>query len=188
MPDSDLNTSIETAANSFLSDLQTSSLKSYSDDVIDNCIRNLIDQVNGHAVAIWLEEQKEEGDVLTIAYNVGDKGHEVEGVISQSLESGLVSKAYKQNETICHQGFFKHKEQSTKVDQKLGQITAHQIAAPFQLFGKTIGAITVIQTLAAGFEQHSNWGFDQADINHFEASVEVIQRLFELNIIRQLAR
>ena len=187
MPDSDINTTIETAASAFLANLDTGSLKLYSDDVIDNCIKNLIDHVNGHAVAVWLEEQKEGSDVLTIAYNVGEKGDEVEGVISQSLEDGLVSKAYKEKETICHQGFFKHKEQSMKVDQKLGQITAHQIAAPFQLFGKTIGAITVIQTLAAGFEQHSDWGFDRTDIEHFESTVEVIQRLFELNIIRKLA-
>ena len=69
---------------------------------------------------------------------------------------------------------------------ELGQVTAHQIASPFQLFGKTIGAITVIQTLATGIEQHSDWGFDNDDILHFETGVAIIQRLFEWNIVRRI--
>ena len=141
---------ISAAATRFVVTLTVANFKTLSDQVVENCIGHLIDGVNGHAVAIWLPEEKDGDEVLTIAYNVGEKGPEVEGVISQPLEKGLVSKSFKEKQTVCHQGFFKHKEQSNTVDKELGQITAHQIAAPFQLFRKTVGAITVIQTLGAG--------------------------------------
>ena len=186
MTDTKYNQAIEESSEAFVAKINIDNLKSLTDDVIEKSILNTIDQVNGHAVAIWLPDEKDGQDVLTIAYNVGDKGPEVEGVISQKLDEGLVSKSFKNNETVCHQGFFKHREQSSSVDKKLGQITAHQIASPFRLFGKTIGAITVIQTLAAGVEQHSDWGFNNTDIQHFESSVQITQRLFELNVIRKM--
>lgn len=181
-----LNTTIATESEKFLGNVDLENFKSLTDQVIENCITNLIALVNGHAVAVWLPEQKDGEEVLTIAYNVGEKGPEVEGVISQSLDKGLVSKSFKQKETVCHQGFFKHRDQSSSVDKELGQITAHQIAAPFELFGKTIGAITVIQTLGAGVEQHDDWGFNDEDVRHFDGTIQIIQRLFELNVIREL--
>ena len=177
---------IATAASDAVEQVDVSNLKSYTDDVIEQSLLHLIDKVNGHAVAIWLPENKEGEEVLTIAYNVGDNGPEVEGVISQSLDDGLVSKAFKESQVVCHQGFFKHKDQSSEVDKELGQMTAHQIAAPLAILGQTIGAITVIQTLGAGVENHEDWGFDDDDVEHFRVVVSVIQRLFELNLIRSL--
>lgn len=186
MTDTNLKSAIEAATKSFLAEVNIASIKSLVDNVVEGSLNNLTAQVNGHAAAIWLHEQKPDEDVLTIAFNAGGKGHEVEGVVSQSLDDGLVSKAYKEQKTICHQGIFKHKEQSTDVDRELGQMTAHQIAAPLALFGQTVGAITVIQTLAKGYEQQSEWGFDEADISYFETSVDTVQRLLELNVIRKL--
>lgn len=186
MSDVNLKSVIEEATKSFLEGIEIESVKSLVDKVVHGSLNNLITQINGHAAAIWLHEQKSAGEALTIAYNVGEKGHDVEGVVSQPLDEGLVSKAFKEDKTICHQGVFKHKEQSTDVDKELGQMTAHQIAAPFKLFDKTIGAITVIQTLAKGYEQQSEWGFDKSDIAYFETSVDIVQRLLELNVIRKL--
>lgn len=185
MPEKTLNPAIESAVGVFFANLNLDSFQSLTDDVIDRSIANLIDLVNGHAIAIWLYEQKQGTDVLTIAYNVGERGHDVEGFVSTPTDTGLVSKAFKELKTICHQGIFKHKEQSTEIDMELGQVTAHQIASPFRLFDKTIGAITVIQTLATGIEQHSEWGFDKDDILHFETGVAIIQRLFEWNVVRR---
>ena len=186
MSHSDLKTALDRASQSSAASLTTDTFRSLTDAVIENTFSNLNQLINGHATAVWLPEQRESETVLTIAYNVGARGHEIEGVISQSLDKGLVSKSYQEGETICHQGFFKHREQSSTVDQELGQITAHQIAAPFALFGQTIGAITIIQTLASGLEQQSEWGFDEDDVSMFQSGVEAIQRLFELNVIRGL--
>lgn len=186
MTKTELGSAINDAAVAAVNNLNLDTLKSLTDSVVQGSIENLNDLVNGHATAIWIRENKQGDDVLTIAYNVGVKGEEVEGVVSQSLDSGLVSKAFKNEKTICHQGFFKHREQSTDVDKELGQVTAHQIATPFKLFGQSIGALTVIQTLAAGVENNSEWGFDAEDIENFEAMVRVIERLLELNVIRQL--
>ena len=186
MTKTELNTTINEAAVAAEANLDLDALKSLSDDVIEGSIENLNELVSGHATAIWMREEKDGEEVLTIAYNVGGKGEEVEGVVSQSLDSGLVSKAFNDDETICHQGFFKHKEQSSSVDKELGQITAHQIATPFKLFGQGVGAVTVIQTLAAGIEANSEWGFENSDIENFEAHVRVLERLFELNVIKQL--
>ena len=186
MANTELQDKISEASNQFVKAITVDNFKELSDKVIENCVDNLIVGVNGHAVAFWLPEQKAGEDVLTIAYNVGDKGPDVEGVISQPLDKGLVSKSFTEKTTVCHQGFFKHRDQSSSVDKELGQITAHQIASPFQLFGETVGAITVIQTIRAGLEQNSEWGFDDNDVQHFEEDVQVVQRLFELNVIRQL--
>jgi len=187
MSSSELRTAIDEAAESFVGRLEIVTLQSLADPVIEAAISNLNQLIDGHAIAIWLPENRAGEAVLTIAYNVGERGHEIEGVVSQSLGKGLVSKAYRDHETICHQGFFKHRDQSIDVDQKLGQVTAHQIATPFQLFDRTVGAATIIQTLASGIEKHSEWGFDERDVDRFQAGIETIQRLFELNIIRQLA-
>lgn len=187
MSPSELRMAIDEATESYLDQLEVKTLQALSDNVIEGSVSNLKQLINGHAVAIWLPENRNGEDVLTIAYNVGERGHMIEGTISQPLGSGLVCKAFRENQTICHQGFFKHREQSLGVDQELGQVTAHQIATPFELFGKTVGAATIIQTLASGIVQHSEWGFDESDVELFESGVETIQRLFELNIIRKLA-
>lgn len=183
----ELRTALNQASEEFTQGMGIVVFQSLADDVIKNSILNLSQLINGHAIAIWLPEKKDSEEVLTIAYNVGARGHEIEGVVSQPLDEGLVSKAFKDNDFVCHQGFFKHREQSADVDKELGQVTAHQIAAPFQLFGKTVGAITIIQTLASGIEQQSEWGFDENDVEMFKSGVQNIERLFELNIIRKIA-
>lgn len=186
MTESALHRAINEASRATAAALDLGNFRSLVDDVIEKGAENLLDQINGHALAIWLKCQQSGDEVLTIAYNVGEKGSTLEGVVSQSLTGGLVSKAFKENKVVCHQGLFKHKEQSQAVDKALGQMTAHQIASPFTLFGATLGAVTVVQTLAAGIEHHSEWGFTNDDILHFATGVEVLQRLFELNIIRRL--
>lgn len=186
MSPSELRTAIDQATDSYLGGLELSVLPELADQVIKGSILNLIQLINGHAIAIWLPENRDGEDVLTIALNVGERGHEIEGEISQSMDKGLVSKAYRENETICHQGFFKHREQSSAVDQELGQVTAHQIATPFKLFDKIVGAVTVVQTLASGIEQQSEWGFDENDVALFRTGIETIERLFELNVIRKI--
>ena len=186
MTKTEMKSAVNEAAAEAVSKLTLENLNSLTDSVVEGCLESLNELVNGHAAAIWIREDKGGEQVLTIACNVGGKGDEVEGVVSQSLDSGLVSKAFNDGETICHQGFFKHKEQSTEVDKELGQMTAHQIAAPFELFGKAIGAVTVIQTLAAGVEKQSEWGFDKSDVESFNVQLRIIERLLELNVIKQL--
>jgi hypothetical protein len=159
-----------------------------ADPTIERCFSNLLDHIHADAAAIWLKQSSDDGDVLTIAYNVGGRGSDIEGVVRQPLDRGLVSKAFRERKTICHQGIFKHKEQSAEVDLKLGQFTAHQIAVPFDLFGKPLGALTAIQTLDAGIKHDSDWGFKAEDIKHFETWLEIIQRLFELNYLRSVIR
>lgn len=183
MPGTELNAEIVSACLTKTAELNLTNFKLLVDDVVAKTMSNILDHVNGHAIAIWLKENGAE-EKLTIACNVGDKGASVEGLVSQPLSAGLVSKAYRDGQVVCHQGLFKHREQSLSVDKALNQITAHQIASPFRLFGNRVGAVTVVQTLAKGIEQHSEWGFTKEDISHFETGVEILQRLIELNLIR----
>ena len=174
----------EGAIEKFLRDIRYEQIRALADDVIELYLTNLLKTLEAHAVAIWLKTVGPEGDRLTIAYNVGQRGTEVEGKINQALDQGLVSKAFREGMAICHQGIFKHREQSLAVDRQLGQITAHQIAVPFRFFDRTIGAMTVIQTLDAGIADHLQWGFDKDEIKLFEGEVVVVQRLFELNFLK----
>ena len=180
--------SIQSTIASFSTIVSDELIHELADPTIERCFLNLLDHIQAHAAAIWLKQPGDKGDVLSIAYNVGGRGSAVEGTVRQPLDRGLVSKAFRERKTICHQGIFKHKEQSIDVDLKLGQMTAHQIAAPFDLFGAPIGAFTAIQTLDAGIKPDSEWGFETTDIEHFETWVEMIQRLFELNYLRSVIR
>jgi hypothetical protein len=175
---------LDRALEKFLRKMQFDQFQSLTDAVIERHLTDMLKTLEAHAVAIWVKTVGPDGDQLTIAYNVGQRGSEIEGKISQPLDEGLVSKAYRENTTICHQGIFRHREQSLSVDLQLGQLTAHQIAAPFMFFDRAIGAITVIQTLDAGLAEHSHWGFDNDKIKLFEGEVAVVQRLFELNFLK----
>ena len=85
MTKTELTTTINEAVVAAVSRLDLDALKSLADEVIDGSIENLNELVNGHATAIWMREVKDGDEVLTIAYNIGGKGEEVEGVVSQSL-------------------------------------------------------------------------------------------------------
>ena len=157
-----------------------------ADPFVRNSFEKLLSIIQGHAGAFWLIDQQNDVDGLTIAVNVGERGEEIEGEIFQPLDRGLVSEAFNKNETICHQGMFRHKKQSDDVDRELGQVTSHQIAAPLQMFGTKIGAATVIQSLAAGVAQGTDWGFDQTAIEEFNEWVHLIERLLEYNFVKQI--
>jgi hypothetical protein len=155
-----------------------------ADPVIENSFRMLLKTIDADAAAIWLVNTSDRGQVLTIAYNVGGRGAEIEKKVSQPLDSGLVSKAFRESATICHDGFFSHKEQSSNVDTELHQLTAHQIAAPFKIAGTLIGAATVVQVQDAKSSSRIHWGFEKPAIELFENWVAVTGRLFELNLRR----
>lgn len=160
----------------------------WADSLVRRAFENLLSQIQAHAGAFWIPVEYEGKPCLVIAVNVGDRGSEIEGTVFQSLDSGLVSKAYRDAEVVCHQGIFKHSQQSAEVDKELAQLTAHQIAAPFFLFGHKVGAVTAIQSMAGGIAHRTKWGFDQDAIDQFKIWVEISQRLFEYNVLRQSAR
>lgn len=144
----------------------------------------VLGQIQAHAGAFWLVSEQDGQRGLTISVNEGDRGPEIEGKVFQPIDKGLVCEAFSKNETVCHQGVFRHDKQSDDIDKELGQVTAHQIAVPFSMFGKAIGAVTAIQSLASGISHHTQWGFDQDAIDTFENFVRLSERLFEYNLIR----
>ena len=165
----------------FVDELSHQSLKRLVDENLDRCFQSFLTRTDSHAGAVWIVNPAT--NKLVIAYNVGGQGQEIEGQIEQPLETGLVSKAFKENQTICHQGIFAHREQSAKVDEALLQVTAHQIATPFCMFGRTVGVLTAIQTLDAGVRLKTEWGFDETDIEQIEVASWVLGRLMEYNVI-----
>ncbi len=156
------------------------------DDELDQCLVALLDRVNGHAAAIWFHETDGQTDMLTIAINVGEHGHEIEGQIHQPVGAGLVSKAFREGKIICHQGLFEHPEKSRDVDRQLRQVTAHQIAGPFRMFERTIGVVSAIQTLESGIQKHTDeWGFQDDDVQLFGVWTSILERLMEYRFLRK---
>ena len=166
--------------------LSLDNIRTVADEVIESGFENLLKFIHCDSAAIWLKNPAE--DKLTIAFNVGGRGKELEGQVSQSLDSGLVSKAYREQQMICHQGIFNHKEQSSQIDMELGQMTAHQIAAPFKLFGQLVGAVTAVQIISSEKPRTSGWGFDDEMCHRFTNWVQVAERLFELNLLKAQAK
>lgn len=177
---------VSSSVASFVASPALTTFQKLADSFVRESFEKLLVKIQGHAAAYWLIDRQDEVDGLTIAVNVGDRGEEIEGEIFQPLDHGLVSEAFNKNETICHQGMFRPKKQSVEVDRELGQVTSHQIAAPFEMFGQKIGAVTVIQSLAAGVAQGTDWGFDQPAIDEFNDWVRLSERLLEYNFVRQI--
>ena len=177
---------IDSSASAFVEAPTMETFQNLADSLIRDSFEFLLNQIAAHAGAYWLIGEKDGVRGLTIAVNVGDRGKELEGNVFQPLAHGLVSEAFNRNELICHQGLFRHKKQSDDIDKELGQVTSHQISAPFSMFGHLIGSVTAIQSLSGGVSKHTKWGFDQMAIDRFQDWVNVSQRLFEYNFVQQI--
>ena len=168
----------EAAVDAFLNSVSLEKVQQLADEVIKESFEDLVHGVGADAGAIWIVDPDQSSEI-TIAVNVGARGSEIEGEVSQNLDSGLVSKAYKQEELISDEGVIPHAEKSLDVDQQLAQMTLHQIAAPFKMFGKTIGAVTVVQFVTATGAQKKEWGLREDATESFQRWVAVAERLFE---------
>lgn len=168
----------EAAVDAFLNSVSLEKVQALADEVIKESFEDLVARVGADAGAIWIVEADESSEI-TIAVNVGARGSDIEGEVSQDLDSGLVSKAYKQDELISDEGVIPHAEKSLDVDQQLAQMTLHQIASPFKMFGKTIGAVTVVQFVTATSGTKKEWGLSEDATESFKRWVAVAERLFE---------
>jgi hypothetical protein len=164
-----------------LNQLSIDTFKELADEVTRASFGDMVRQLGGDAGAIWIVD-KSKPQELVIAVNVGAQGDSIEGKVTQSLDSGLVSKAYTEKQLVHDEGAFRHPEQSMDVDMQLGQYTAYQMASPFNLFGETIGAATVIQ-LASTKSANGEWGFSKEAVQSFRTWVPVLQRLLEYSAI-----
>ena len=171
------------AVESFLNSISIDQVSALADLVIKDSFEDLLAQLNADAGAIWVVGTDSD-DEITIAVNVGLRGNAVEGNVTQKLDRGLVSKAYREGQIIGDEGILPHAEKSIDVDSKLGQMTVHQIAGPFQMFGKTIGAVTVVQTVTGSSARKKQWGFSENAEQFFRRWVEVVQRLFEYEFLK----
>lgn len=167
----------------FLQTISVASLRALVDDVFRQSFKILLEQTGADAGALWVLESANP-DNLTIAVNVGDKGESIEGNVSQTLDSGLVSRAFKENVFVHDEGAFRSSDQSMDVDMQLGQYTTHQMASPFQVFGQPIGALTVIQLSSTKDAQGREWGFSDSASQAFQSWVPVAERLVEYSVVR----
>ncbi|MEM7452991.1 MAG: hypothetical protein AAF456_01425 [Planctomycetota bacterium] len=174
---------IQSQIDSIFDSLSVDSFGSLADSTIRDSFDDLLTRLNADAGALWIVEH-DKPDELTIAVNVGARGSTIEGNVSQGLDTGLVSRAYREKELVHDQGAFRHPEQSMDVDMQLGQFTAYQIACPFQMFDKTIGAVTVIQLSSAENATTREWGFQEEDVTSFTRWISVAQQLFEYARLR----
>lgn len=168
---------------SFHQSISVETIGGVADQVFRDSLEDLIRQTKADAGAVWVAD-KESPDSLTIAINVGEKGDAIEGNVSQQLESGLVSRAFNEGVFVHDDGVFRPADQCLDVDMQLGQFTIHQMASPFKMFGKTIGAVTAIQlSTATNPPAQRAWGFDDDSVRAFQCWVSVAQRLAEYSIV-----
>jgi hypothetical protein len=174
-----MNESIRDQGRLFTDSIQPPAVRELIDRRIETSFELILRQISAHAGAIWIKPS--DRDVLVIAYNAGSGGKSVENVVEQPLDSGLVSKAFHERKTICHQGAFTHAEKSDRIDRQLGQLTAHQIAVPFCLLDVHCGVMTAIQTYGEGVSRKTRWGFEDDAVALFESFVDVTSGLMEYN-------
>ena len=167
---------------SFLQSVSVEAIGKIADQVFRKSFEELLCHCGADAGALWVVE-KDAPDSLTIAVNAGDKGETIEGKVSQQLDSGLVSRAFKESTFVHDDGLFRSKDQSMEVDMQLGQVTTQQMAIPFQMFGQTIGAITVIQLSSSNGVTRREWGFKDDSVQAFQNWLPVAQRLAEYAVV-----
>ena len=167
----------------FLNDLSVDRFGALADEAIRASFEDLVSQLGGDAGAIWIVD-KSNPEELAIAVNVGARGSQIEGNVSQNLKRGLVSKAFREKRLVHDKGVFRDREQSMDVDMKLGQYTAYQIAGPFAMFGDTIGAVTIVQLSSTEKAASRAWGFDEKAVEMFANWTAVAERLFEYAAIK----
>jgi len=173
------------AVQAFLDSVSVERINALADSVIKNSLEELLVRMNADAGAVWVVEG-DSAEEITIAVNVGLRGEAVEGTISQNLDRGLVSKAYREGQIIGDEGVLPHADKSIEVDAKLGQMTIHQVVGPFQMFGKRIGAATVVQAVTGENAGRKQWGFNENAVESFGRWVEVAQRLFEYECLKSI--
>ena len=174
----------QAAIQGFLDSISVERINALADSVIKNSFEELLAQLNADAGAVWVVA--ESADEITIAVNVGLRGNTIEGQVSQKLERGLVSKAFRDDQIISDEGLLPHSEKSADVDCQLGQMTVHQIAAPFKLFDTRIGAVTIIQTVTNENTRKKQWGFNENAVESFGRWIQVAQRLFEYECLKSM--
>ena len=167
----------------FLNDLSVDRFSALADEAIRASFEDLVSQLGGDAGAIWIVD-KSRPEELAIAVNVGARGSQIEGSVSQDLKSGLVSKAFREKLLVHDKGVFRDREQSMDVDMKLGQYTVYQIAGPFSMFGDTIGAVTIVQLSSVENAGRSDWGFDEKAVEMFANWSAIASRLFEYAVVK----
>ena len=165
---------------SFQSNISVDSFSGLADSTIRQVFEEIVQSLGGDAGAIWIVEPADP-DKLVIAVNVGSRGSSLEGEVSQSVNSGLVSKAYREGTIVHDQGAFQHPDQSIQVDQQLGQYTAYQVALPFSMSGKRVGAATIIQ-LSDGSPKRQ-WGFTPESVESLQRWAPALERLFEYAVV-----
>lgn len=174
----------QTAIQNFLDSISVERVSALADSVIKSSFEDLLNRLNADAGAVWIVA--EGSDEITIAVNVGLRGDTVEGQVSQNLERGMVSKAFRDGQIISDEGLLPHSEKSIDVDCELGQMTVHQVAAPFRLFDKRIGAVTIVQTVTNANTNRKQWGFSENAVESFGRWIEVGQRLFEYEFLKSI--
>lgn len=167
---------------SFQKNISVDSFGSLADATIRQALEEIVQSLGGDAGAIWIVEPADPEN-LVIAVNVGSRGSSIEGEVSQNVDSGLVSKAFREGKIVHDQGAFQHPDQSAQVDQQLGQYTAYQVAAPFSMFANKIGAVTIVQ-LSDGSPKRQ-WGFTPESVESLQRWLPAIERLFEYAVITQ---
>lgn len=147
-----LNTIIDLAARS-----DQEGFKSLMPASAPMLFRRSLLEIGAHEGSIWIAIPAI-GQLVT-CYNTQETGWPV----AQTLESGLVSKAYKEERPIHQKGLHRYHESSGAVDAYLEQKTQHQISVPFYICGKLVGVLSVVQ-LSSDFHSEPRedvpWGFD----------------------------
>lgn len=169
---------------SFLKSVSVSRMQELAVPSSRKSFEDLLHQIKADAGAIWIVD-KDQTDALTIAVNVGARGSSIEGNISQSLDRGLVCKAFREDTLVHDQGTFFDPEQSRSVDMRLGQQTNYQLAMPFFMFEHKIGAVTAVQVSTLENPLRKEWGFTDQAVEDFQHWVAVAQRLFEYECVNQ---
>jgi len=135
-------------------------------------------EIGAHEGSIWIAIPAT-GQLVT-CYNTQETGWPV----VQALDSGLVSKAYKEERPIHHKGLHRYDDSSGDVDAYLEQRTQHQISVPFYLCGKLCGVLSVVQ-LSSDFHSEPRedvpWGFDDEAATLVAATATVIGEGIEAN-------
>lgn len=145
-------------------------------ETVPMLLKHMLSEIDAHEASIWIiDDEKEQ---LVICYNT----EELARHFSQPLDTGFVSKAYREERPVHHKGIYRYHEGSGLIDSEHAQNTQHQISVPLYLFGKLCGSLSVVQ-LSSDFHSEPRedvpWGFKDEAVTLLAAAAVVVAENIE---------
>lgn len=132
---------------------------------------------------IWVADA---GDAELIpVYNSGPNAELLVGCYRHRLDHGLISLAYRAEQTLCEEEVFRNAEHVPTVDSKVGRTTASMLVVPLYYGGRVRGVLSAVKLIDSP-DSPTPPPFDRAAITSLAQTGEGLRMIIEHEILTRV--